>query len=417
MIDRRGWVHRLRFQLGGGLVVAVFLPWLVRMAAEPRLIGEPLMTISVLGNLIALLVGFYVFRRLTVYPGIKASSYILPAFTLSYAAVVLAFWAIRQDYSRFLFVSGYSVSLVWYYAMFFLRQRRARLRIGVVPFGAISSLPKIDAIDWITLPSADVPKGACDAIVADLRADLPGEWERFLADAALGGVLVYHVKELRQSLTGRVEIDHLSENNFGSLVPTFLYVNIKSLFDFGTAVVAGLALLPFLMMVAVAVKLDSPGAALFRQRRVGHGGRPFWVYKFRTMREAGATSDREAAVTLPMDARVTRLGRFLRRTRVDELPQIINILRGEMSWIGPRPEAEVLSQWYEAELPFYRYRHIVKPGITGWGQVNQGHVADVRDVLWKLQYDFYYIKNLSLWLDVLIIAKTAKTVLTGFGSR
>src|SRR5690606_16681183 len=107
----------------------------------------------------------------------------------------------------------------------------------------------------------------------------------------------------------------------------------------------------------------------------------------------------------------------LRRSRIDELPQIYNILKGEMSWIGPRPEAEVLSQWYEAELPFYRYRHIVPPGITGWAQVNQGHVADLAEVNFKLHYDFYYIKNFSPWLDALIMFKTIQTVLSGFGSR
>jgi lipopolysaccharide/colanic/teichoic acid biosynthesis glycosyltransferase len=126
---------------------------------------------------------------------------------------------------------------------------------------------------------------------------------------------------------------------------------------------------------------------------------------------------RVGAQTLDDDPRITRIGHFLRRSRIDELPQIINILKGEMSWIGPRPEAEALSQWYEAELPFYRYRHIVPPGITGWAQVNQGHVFEIDQVMSKLQYDFYYIKNFSPWLDALIAAKTIPTMINGFGSR
>ncbi len=142
------------------------------------------------------------------------------------------------------------------------------------------------------------------------------------------------------------------------------------------------------------------------------------MYKFRTMNGEKPTADMlTAAMTKDLDPRITRVGRFLRRSRLDELPQLFNILRGEMSFIGPRPEAQILSEWYTAELPFYRYRHIVKPGLTGWAQVTQGHVAAADQVLEKLHYDFYYIKNLSLWLDVLIVARTIRTVLTGFGAR
>ena len=111
------------------------------------------------------------------------------------------------------------------------------------------------------------------------------------------------------------------------------------------------------------------------------------------------------------------LRRFLRRTRLDELPQILNILAGDMSWIGPRPEAIDLSTWYEAEIPFYSYRHIVRPGITGWAQVNQGHVADLAEINMKLQYDFFYVKNFSAWLDILITMRTVVVMLNGFGSK
>jgi len=122
-------------------------------------------------------------------------------------------------------------------------------------------------------------------------------------------------------------------------------------------------------------------------------------------------------VTRDGDDRITRVGRFLRKTRLDELPQAWNILKGEMSWIGPRPEASELANWYEDQIPFYAYRHIVRPGITGWAQVNQGHVADVDEVRAKLRFDFYYIKNLSLWLDLLIALKTIRVVLGGIGAK
>jgi lipopolysaccharide/colanic/teichoic acid biosynthesis glycosyltransferase len=124
-----------------------------------------------------------------------------------------------------------------------------------------------------------------------------------------------------------------------------------------------------------------------------------------------------AHFTIDGDPRVTRLGAVLRRFRIDELPQIWNIVRGDMSWIGPRPEARALAEWYEDQIPFYSYRHIVRPGISGWAAVNQGNVAEIDAATAKLQYDFYYIKHFSLWLDLLIVAKTVHTVLTGFGAR
>ena len=167
----------------------------------------------------------------------------------------------------------------------------------------------------------------------------------------------------------------------------------------------------------LAIKLDSPGPVLYGQARVGYRGLTFFCHKFRTMRPVVVADERGALITARDDERITRVGRTLRKLRLDELPQIINILKWEMSWIGPRPEAQVLSIWYTSEIPFYRYRHVVKPGISGWAQVNQGHVAEVGEVHEKLHYDFYYIKYFSPWLDVLIFFRTIKTILTGFGSR
>ena len=223
---------------------------------------------------------------------------------------------------------------------------------------------------------------------------------------------------LSESLTGRVEVAHLSENSFGSLIPARGYFHLKSIIDFFAALLLVPILLVPMLLVALAIRLDSRGPALFRQRRLGLAGKPITIFKFRTMRvHLTGDDERGAAMTDDDDHRITRLGAFLRRTRIDELPQIINILKGEMSWIGPRPEALVLSSWYTGEIPFYRYRHVVRPGISGWAQVNQGHVANVDEVHEKLQYDFFYIKYFSPWLDLLILLRTVKTMVTGFGSR
>jgi lipopolysaccharide/colanic/teichoic acid biosynthesis glycosyltransferase len=277
---------------------------------------------------------------------------------------------------------------------------------------------KIPGVDWHVLKRPNLhDTRACNGIVADFGAELPAEWEAFLADAALAGRIVYQVKQLSESLTGRVEIEKLSENSFGSLVPAQGYFYLKSVIDCLFALLMLPVVLPLMAIIAIAIRLDSPGPAFFRQKRVGHAGRPITVYKFRTMHSAEAEDERTAAMTKHKDGRITTVGYWLRKLRIDELPQIINILKWEMSWIGPRPEAQVLSVWYTSEIPFYRYRHVVKPGISGWAQVNQGHVAEVREVHEKLHYDFYYIKYFSPWLDVLIFFRTIKTILTGFGSR
>lgn len=398
---------------------AVFLPWMIRTVIGIDAGDLYLIHNTVIANAIAVLVGFYCYQSLTIYPGVQASYLILPTFCAAYALVILGLLFTRLDYNRFLLLAGFVGCLFWFYGAVFLPQGKRALRIAVVPFGDVGQLDQISRVSWqpLTEPSLAFAQ-QCDALVADFQADMPDEWERFLADTSLAGVSVLHVKQLRESLTGRVRIDHLSENNFGSLVPARAYLKIKQMGDFVVAVAALILLLPFLFVVAVMIRLETPGPALFRQRRVGYGGRVFVVYKFRTMYDDHRDgSDRQQAMTQDGDPRVTRLGRFLRRTRIDELPQILNIIRGEMSWIGPRPEAEVLSNWYVQELPFYRYRHIVRPGITGWAQVNQGHVAEVDEVFGKLQYDFYYIRHFSLWLDALIVVRTFLAVVTGFGSR
>jgi lipopolysaccharide/colanic/teichoic acid biosynthesis glycosyltransferase len=412
--------NRVRLQLGIGLLLAVLLPWAVRVRFAVEELEWVGLQNSLAGTFVALVLGYYGFRRLSRYPGVRASFHILPSFSVSFGVVLAVFFFARLDYSRFHFLASFCLAVVWYYIVYFKLQRQQRLTIGVIPHGNVRSLFGIPGVDWIELTKDDATADQYPVIVADLRADIPDEWERFLADRALNGTLVMHVKQMEESLTGRVAIEHLSENTLGSLIPGIVFAKAKRALDLVTAAVALPLLAPFLLLIALLIKFDSSGPVLFRQQRMGYRGQPFRMFKFRTMRVSSAADtadERLAAITQDRDERVTRIGRFLRQYRVDELPQILNVLRGEMSWIGPRPEAVPLSLWYQAELPFYRYRHIVRPGITGWAQVKQGHVADVDEVLWKLHYDFYYIKNFSFWLDVLIVARTIRTILSGFGAR
>ncbi len=418
-------VTRTLFQLPGGLLFAVYLPVVTRWQFDVEMVTVPSMVNTIIGTAMALITGFYFYRSLTTFPGVRALFYIIPTFVAAFTVILIVFFFFRLDYSRFQFGSSFALTLLWFYGVNFFSGRARPLRLAVVPGGDASSMRSLDRIAFTHLAEPQIGEADWGGVVADLRADLDEKWERFLADCAISGTPVFHVKQIRESLTGRVEIEHLAENNFGSLIPNLAYVQIKQAVDWFAALIALPFFLPVFGIVALLIRRDSPGPVFFVQERMGYQGKPFNVYKFRTM--VGGTADEadagdmddeiNGAITKSDDVRITDLGRFLRRTRIDELPQIFNILRGEMSWIGPRPEAMVLSRWYEDELAFYRYRHIVRPGITGWAQVNQGHVAAVGEVLEKLHYDFYYIKYFSPWLDVLILLRTIHTMVTGFGAR
>jgi lipopolysaccharide/colanic/teichoic acid biosynthesis glycosyltransferase len=412
-------LSRIRLQLGGGLVFAALAPYVMRRFILPGPLDLSNVHQSLIGTVIALVLGFLGFRQTSHYPGVRASYGILPSFKVSYGLVAAAFLLLRLDYNLVQFVVSFVLCVIWFHAVYRALQSRDTV-FGVLAFGRAPDLLSTEGAKWLLLDRELSEIGRFDAIVADLHADIPDWWERFLADQALNGVPVLHVKQVKESLTGRVEIEHLSENDFGSLIPGIAFAKLKRGADFLTALV----LLPFLAIllvpVALAIKLDSKGPVFFRQQRVGYRGATFTLYKLRTMKTGAADGQgdrRSKAMTLSDDARITSLGKTLRKYRIDELPQVLNVLKGEMSWIGPRPEAVALSEWYESELPFYRYRHIVRPGLTGWAQVNQGHVADVADVLWKLHYDFYYIRHFSVWLDLLIVGRTVRTVLSGFGHK
>ncbi|MFN4228316.1 sugar transferase [Parvibaculum sp.] len=412
-------LFRNRVQLLGGIVFAIVLPLLLRFGFDDVPISSSALSNAIVGSIFALISGFFFFRRLIDYPGTEGIAYAIPIFAATYGTVLIIFLFLRLDYSRYLFGASYILTVIWFTCISIAMVRLRRLRIGIVPGGTAATLLPLPSAEWHEIHDASQNTRHLYAIVADLDHNFSAEWERFITETAVSGTPVFDVKHLRETLTGRLEIERLSENTLGSLNPNDMYLKAKQAIDWLLALVVVTLLMPFFAIIALAIRLESRGPAIFRQKRMGYRGQIFTLYKFRTMRseEDVVSDERDRAITKADDNRITRLGHFLRRTRIDELPQVLNILRGEMSWIGPRPEAVPLSMWYEKELPFYRYRHIVRPGISGWAQVMQGHVASPDEVLEKLHYDFYYIKNFSPWLDVLIVLKTIRTMLTGFGAR
>nr|WP_306267831.1 sugar transferase [Pararhizobium sp. IMCC3301] len=373
----------------------------------------------------AVTIAYGILRRMNNFPGLQSGSRILFIVSATFAAMLIVFLLTRLNYSRFLFASSYLLSVFWFGGYHLISKKFEKLKLALVPGGQIDELTRLGGVECSYLQDPDDSILEYSSVIADLRSDLPDEWERFLADCTLAGKPVYHFKQVFESLTGRVQIEHLSENNLGALLPGIGSLKIKHMLDW----VVALLLFPFFILlcavIAPVIKLTSKGPVFFRQVRTGYRGRCFEVWKFRTMVHRGAQPgpkgqqepEREGFMTKHDDMRITSIGRVLRRYRIDELPQILNILSGDMSWIGPRPEALSLSQWYEAELPFYRYRHVVRPGISGWAQINQGHVADPKEVHVKLQYDFFYVKYLSPWLDFLIALRTIRIILSGFGSK
>jgi sugar transferase (PEP-CTERM system associated) len=222
-----------------------------------------------------------------------------------------------------------------------------------------------------------------------------------------------------EEITGKLAIENINPSWFifsdGFRLTPFMHL-YKRAFDLFFAALGLLLTMPILPLLALAIRLESPGPILFRQLRVGENEIPFLLYKFRSMRQ-DAESATGAVWAQVDDPRVTRLGNFLRKSRLDEIPQLFNVLKGEMSFVGPRPERPEFIEKLKERIPYYGSRHCVKPGVTGWAQVSYPYGASEADALEKLRYDLYYIKNYSLPLDFLIILETVKVVLCGKGGR
>ncbi len=232
------------------------------------------------------------------------------------------------------------------------------------------------------------------------------------------GVYIQDGPEYYESITGRIPLDSLRLSwllfSPGFHVRTALrvYKRLFSLFLGGFAI---LLTSPLMLLAAIAIRLDSPGPAIFRQKRVGEQGKLFTVFKFRSMY---AGSDKQKLTPAEDgDPRVTRVGKWLRRTRVDELPQLFNIVKGDMAFVGPRPFVPEQEEECAAKIPFYEQRWLVKPGATGWAQINRGYNATLEDNREKLAYDLFYIKNVSFGLDLFIMFSTVKILLLGRGGR
>jgi sugar transferase (PEP-CTERM system associated) len=251
--------------------------------------------------------------------------------------------------------------------------------------------------------------------LSDRRGRLPIEE---LLRAKLSGVRVEDATTTYERLTGKILIDDLkpswlifSDGFRASRLTRF----VKRMLDLALSIIGFVLASPLMLLTAAAIKLDSPGPVLYTQERVGENGRVFTVFKFRSMRP-------DAEQGRPVwardgDDRITRIGRIIRLTRLDELPQLWNVMRGDMSFVGPRPERPFFVEQLAREIPFYLQRHAVKPGLTGWAQVKYRYGASIEDATEKLRYDLYYIKHMSIFFDLTIVLDTVKVILFGKGAK
>jgi sugar transferase (PEP-CTERM system associated) len=297
---------------------------------------------------------------------------------------------------------------------------RERSELGIEVVGWTGNIPgelTRESVASDLLERAE-ESGVHRVIVAmpDRRGTLPVEE---LLALRLAGVKVEEATSWLEKITGRIEVEHLYPSWLifadGFRFSGFFRL-VRRVLNFVVALLGSVLALPLIPFIVLLVKLDSPGPALYKQIRVGRGGKNFYCYKFRTMRQ-DAEADRGATWATDDDPRITRGGKFLRSSRLDEIPQLWCVLKGDMHFVGPRPERPEFVEWLSREIPYYGVRHVVRPGITGWAQVQYKYGNTLEDAREKLQYDLFYIKNASIGLDLLIWFQSVKIVLLGRGAK
>jgi sugar transferase (PEP-CTERM system associated) len=294
--------------------------------------------------------------------------------------------------------------------------------VGYVPGSneAATSVPDADLLTLNGSLTDTALRLRVDEIVVALTERRSGSMPlRQLLDCKASGIKVYDLNSHFEKTLGQIRVDYLNASwlifsdgfNQGAW-----RTGVKRVFDILFATVLCIVSAPIMLLAALCIKLESRGPVLYRQERVGLGGRSFSIAKFRSMR-TDAEGDGKPRWASKNDDRVTRVGHIIRKLRIDELPQLLNVLRGDMSLVGPRPERPFFVDQLTQEIAFYALRHSVKPGVTGWAQVRYHYGATLEDSLEKLQFDLYYVKNHTLFLDLAVLLETVGVVLTGKGAR
>ena len=417
-VDMQKIFRSFLFRLTAGLLLVCLVPVLVLPEWRGGWRGSLLHEVSLAVVAVAFIASMFSMQRFDWFPGTRSIFAGLTVVIGWYVLLGALLMGARLPYSISYIWLGLVLSLGFMLIQSHWLRHSHVLRMAFVPLGRANDLDQVHGVEWIRLEQPAMPANGQkpDAIVADLHAPaLTAVWQKFLADCTLQHMPVYNIRQVEEALTGRVKIFHMYENNLGSLLPNPFYMVLKYLWEVGLIVLSLPVVLPLMLVTALLIKLEDGGSVFYSQERVGYRGKPFLMFKFRSMTQNRKLNQETS--TTHNDARVTRIGRFIRKVRIDELPQFLNVALGQMSLIGPRAEYKKFADELEQQVAFYQYRHIVKPGITGWAQVRHGYATGADETQVKIEHDFYYIKNFSFSLDVLIVFLTIRTLLTGFGSR
>ncbi|WP_435235551.1 exopolysaccharide biosynthesis polyprenyl glycosylphosphotransferase [Psychromonas sp. PT13] len=353
--------------------------------------------------------------KITNHLLVERKYYIFPILLIVYASVITIMFMLRIEYARSVLIIGFFLSTFWLYTTTFIRKQAKQLKLAAIANFDTQELNSNNKIKITALQEPYLLQNTKQGLVVNLHGSLTPAQEKFIADCSINNIQVFHHASIKEKLSGKVQTKYLSENAIGTLQPNPLYSSLKRLWETFFIIAILPIALPIMLLTAILIKLESPGSAIFTQERIGQGGKPFAIYKFRSMEISHSKTETKFATA--EQARVTRIGKIIRKMRIDELPQFFNVIKGDMALIGPRPEQGDFVKTFEAQIPFYGYRHMVKPGITGWAQTVQGYTDCTKSTREKLAHDLYYIKYFSFWLDINIIFKTLKTILTGFGAK
>ncbi|WP_252035783.1 MULTISPECIES: sugar transferase [Vibrio] len=398
-----------------GLGIALIFCYLVVLSGGEFSTLPEAVKYSIFSVLITYAAAASTLPQISKYLLVERKYYILPVLLTMFAILAGVIALTRLEYSRTIIVHGFTISFAWLYTSSLMRKNYKKLKLSAIDNFDLAIFKNHKNIEVIPLPLDRNIASIQSGLIVNLHKKLSAEDSKFVADCSINNIPVFHSESIREMIEGKVQTCHLSENAIGTLNPNPIYFNLKRIWESLLIIASAPITIPIMALTVLLIKIESPGPALFTQERVGQKGKSFKIYKFRSM-TVKQPHDTDKFAT-EEQARITKIGKFIRKVRIDELPQFFNVLKGEMSLIGPRPEQESFVNKFEQDIPFYGYRHMVKPGITGWAQTVQGYADDTDSTREKLAHDLYYIKHLSFWLDMNIVLKTIRTMLTGFGAQ